>query len=129
MIGSATTTDTSFRQRVLVVEDETLLVMALEDMLDGLGLDVIGPAMNLSHALELSGRERFDAAILDVNLGGELSFPVADQLCERGIPFVFATGYGMSVLESNYSSACILSKPFEFAALKTALSRIGVAVR
>ncbi|QND66650.1 response regulator [Mesorhizobium loti] len=83
------------RLRVLVVEDEALVAMLIEDMLLELGYEVLGPAMRLGPALEMARDEIFDLAVLDVNLANEQSFPVAQLLQERGIPFVFATGYGL----------------------------------
>jgi CheY-like chemotaxis protein len=72
--------------RVLVVEDEALVAFQLEDMLAELGCAVIGPASRVGQALDLLGRERVDAAVLDVNVAGELVYPVADALTAQGPP-------------------------------------------
>ncbi len=80
-------------KKVLVVEDELLVSMMIADMLTDLGHDVIGTAANLASAVQKSSSLPVDFAILDVNLNGELSYPAADALVARGIPFVFATGY------------------------------------
>lgn len=80
--------------RILVVEDEMTIALMIEDMLTDLGHDVVELAMRLPRALAAARNETFDFAILDVNLDGHRSSPVAEVLIERGIPFVFATGYG-----------------------------------
>lgn len=99
--------------RVLVVEDEALVSMLLEDMLADHGCEVAGVASRISQALELVGSDlAFDAAILDVNLGGEPIFPVAEALAAKGAPFVFATGYGAGGLPEHWRSRPTLQKPF-----------------
>ncbi len=79
--------------RILVVEDEALAALQLEDMLTDLGCTVIGPAARLRQALDLLERQVIDAAVLDLNVAGELVYPVADRLTDRGIQFLFVTGY------------------------------------
>jgi DNA-binding response OmpR family regulator len=98
--------------RVLIVEDEMLVAMYIEDAVTDLGHQVVGPAMRLETALEAAAREEIDFAILDINLAGKQSFPVADQLQERGIPFMFASGYGAAGLAEGYRSFPIIQKPF-----------------
>jgi PAS domain S-box-containing protein len=88
--------------RVLVVEDEMTIALLLEDMLIDLGHDVRGPAMRLPQALDLAERLELDFAILDINLDGQSSFLVADVLPARGVPFIFASGYGAQGLEPPY---------------------------
>jgi CheY-like chemotaxis protein len=100
------------RLRILVVEDEMLVAMNIEDMLLDLGHEVAGIASRLGPALSLAGEANIDAAMLDVNLAGENSFPVADLLAARGIPFVFATGYGRQGLEERHRDRPLLQKPF-----------------
>lgn len=100
------------RMRVLVVEDEMIIAMMIEDMLLEMGHDVIGVVMRLPQAIEAATGLMFDLALLDVNLDGDRSFPVADILLERKIPFIFATGYGRTGVESLYGEAPIVSKPF-----------------
>jgi DNA-binding response OmpR family regulator len=80
--------------KILVVEDEPLIAMDLKHVLTGLGCSVLGPAYNLNQGMRLIQAETFDGAILDVNLGGEMVFPLADSLAGRSIPFVYVTGYG-----------------------------------
>ncbi|OYX36404.1 MAG: hypothetical protein B7Y99_01265 [Caulobacterales bacterium 32-69-10] len=100
--------------RVLVVEDEALVSMLLEDMLADHGCEVAGAASRISQALEMIADAAvvFDAAILDVNLGGEPIFPVAEALAAQGTPFVFATGYGAGGLPDAWRSRPTLQKPF-----------------
>ena len=103
---------TERRLRILVVEDEMLVAMNIEDMLLALGHEVAGIAGRLAPALALAQEGEFDLAMLDVNLAGEPSFPVADVLRARGIPFFFATGYGREGLHDDYRDAPVLQKPF-----------------
>ncbi len=112
------------RLRILLVEDEMLVAMNIEDMLLDLGHEVAGLASRLTPALALARESRFDAAMLDVNLAGEASFPVADLLAERGIPFLFATGYGSVGHDANWRGAPTLKKPFETRDLQRALEEV-----
>lgn len=98
--------------RVLVVEDEALIALQLEDMLTELGCAVVGPASRVGQALKLLDGEPVEAAVLDVNIAGELVYPVADALKDRGLPYVFVTGYGASGLTEPYRSRPVLEKPF-----------------
>jgi DNA-binding response OmpR family regulator len=98
--------------RILVVEDEMLVAMLMEDTLSDLGHEVVGPAMRLETALAAADNEDIDFAILDINLAGKQSFPVADRLTARGIPFMFASGYGAAGLVDPYRAALVLQKPF-----------------
>ncbi len=100
------------RQRILIVEDEPFIAVALEAMLLELGFDVAGLAAQVSAALELIGRERIDGAILDVNLGSQRVDPVADVLAARACPFFFTTGYGISGLPDRHAGRAVLQKPF-----------------
>ena len=107
--------------RVLVVEDEAMIAMLIEDMLCNLGCVPVGPAHNAAKALELIQSERFDAAILDVNLGGVLAYPVADMLVAREIPFIFTSGYEDNALRTRYSNVKTCTKPYQFEAMEEAL--------
>jgi CheY-like chemotaxis protein len=98
-------------RRLLLVEDEPLIAFALEDLVAELGFGVVGPAYRLQDALLLAGSEQFDAAILDVNLNEETSFPVADLLQRRGIPFLFATGYAEGGIGWE-GPALVIAKPY-----------------
>jgi CheY-like chemotaxis protein len=98
--------------RVLVVEDEIVVALLLEEMLAELGHKVIGPVSRIDIAVEMAQGEAFDVAILDVNLEGKEAYPVADAIGARGIPYVFATGYGNHGLRAPYRNRPTLSKPF-----------------
>lgn len=98
-------------RRILIVEDEMLIAMQLEDMLLEMGCEVIGPATSVAEALKLIGAGRLDGALLDVNLGGEQVYPVADALAASGAPFVFVTGYGRTGLSGVHRGHPTLPKP------------------
>jgi CheY-like chemotaxis protein len=98
--------------------------MLLEDMLTDLGYEVAGAVGSIGEAKELATKGGFDAAILDVNLDGEEIFPVADILSERGLPFVFVTGYGEGSLPPAYRGRPALQKPFQADRLKLALQGV-----
>jgi CheY-like chemotaxis protein len=99
-------------RRVFIVEDEMLVSMLIEDILEDFGCTVVGPAGKLEQALALAQSEQIDIAILDVNLGGTRSFPVADILAKRGVPFIFASGYGDLELEEPHKGRLVIQKPF-----------------
>jgi PAS domain S-box-containing protein len=105
-------------QRIMIVEDEALVAMVLEDQLEDLGLSIAATCANVAEAMRAIDVEAPDAAILDVNLGGQLVYPVADRLIERGIPFVFVTGYGRESIDRRYSAIQVLEKPVERQALE-----------
>jgi CheY-like chemotaxis protein len=111
-------------RRILVVEDEPVVAMALEDMLIHLGCVVVGPALRLQKAIELATLERLDGAILDINLSDERSFPVAAILSGRAVPLLFATGYGEQGLEAPFQNARVLAKPYSLASLESSLCDI-----
>lgn len=98
--------------RILVVEDDTLIAVAIEEVLLGLGCVVVGPAAKLDAALRLASDEDLDAAILDVTIRGGQVFPVTARLLARGIPFVFASGYGDWALPEAFQDQPRLTKPF-----------------
>lgn len=109
---------------VLVVEDESMICLLLEDMLQDLGCKVVGTACSFQRALELAEREEgIDVAILDVNLGGQLVFPVADVLARRGIALLFATGAGAGGLPAHWQGHSSVQKPVTVATLASGLDR------
>ena len=110
-----TTTDLR-AHRIMVVEDEALIAMVLVDHLQEIGLSAVGPFSRVADALKVG--EELDAAILDVNLGGESVYPVADMLHARGIPFVFMTGYGSASIDPRFAMVPVLQKPIEAKALE-----------
>jgi CheY-like chemotaxis protein len=98
--------------RILVVEDEMLVLMNIEMALEDLGCSKVHAASTVAEALVLLEIHPFDAALLDVNLGGETSFPIADALIKRGIPFAFATGYGSPGDRRDLGDRPLLRKPY-----------------
>lgn len=110
--------------RVLVVEDEMLVAMTVEDALTAHGAEVVGPAMRLETALAMVDTAAIDAAILDINLHGDRSYPVAQKLRDRGIPFVFATGYGHAEGIEAFADVATLAKPYRIDDLIEAVTRL-----
>ncbi len=104
--------------KVLVVEDEGLIAMMIEDMLLELGCQVVASVAELNEARRVAATVQIDLAVLDVNLGGERSFPIARILRERNLPFLFSTGYGADGFPSEFSEYAVLNKPFSAEALK-----------
>jgi CheY-like chemotaxis protein len=103
-----------------------LIGMLLEDMLADLGHQVVAVVPRVNEALAAVQREAFDLAILDVHLNGQAVFPVAESLIDRGIPFVFATGYGERGLPEGYRDRPILQKPFAKDDLEKVLQEIPI---
>jgi PAS domain S-box-containing protein len=99
--------------RVLVVEDEALVAMFMQETLAELGLSVVGPCSNLSEAMVAAVHEKFDAAIVDINLRGEFVYPIAEVLVARNIPFVFVTGYGAESIDRRFRAVPIIKKPVQ----------------
>lgn len=110
--------------RILVVEDEPIVAISLQDMLGDLGYDVVGPAFRVAAALVLAEGEPIDAAILDVNMAGEDSYAVAYALKARGIPYLFATGYGRQGLEPGHDDVPVLQKPYRESQVDAALKEL-----
>jgi CheY-like chemotaxis protein len=110
--------------RVLVVEDEVLVAMLIEDMLADLGCIVVGSVSTLNAALDSMSAPAFDAAILDVNLNGAESYPVAHALAQKRVPFLFSTGYGEGGIPLTLRDVPVLAKPFERTALERALASL-----
>jgi len=101
-------------RRILFVEDEYFLADDVRDMLADAGAEVLGPAASVDEATALIARDdRFDAAVLDVNLRGDLVFSVADRLRDRGIPFAFVTGYDYSSVPDRFADVWRLEKPLQ----------------
>ena len=112
--------------RVLLVEDEPLIAMMLEDFLDALDQKLAGTADSVAAALPMIDEGGIDAAILDVNLrGGEKSFPIADALAAKDIPFVFATGGSGDEIADAHRDRPRLSKPFTMDGVQKALSGLA----
>lgn len=98
--------------RVLVVEDEGMVALLIEGMLEQLGGEVVASAASLDQARTAAKQEEIDLALLDVNINGQLVFPVAEILSTRHVPFVFSTGYGVGSLPEAYKAHQVLNKPF-----------------
>lgn len=98
--------------RILVVEDEFLIAQDIRRVLAAEGYEVLGPFAGLDPALSVVARDTMDGAVLDLNLRGELVFPLADQLQARGVPILFATGYERDVLPARFREYPVLQKPF-----------------
>ncbi|PPD13571.1 MAG: hypothetical protein CTY25_14710 [Methylobacterium sp.] len=111
--------------RILVVEDEMMIAMLIEDILGDHGCRIVGPASRVAVALRLLAEEAVDIALLDVNLNGEDSYPIADELARRGIPYVFATGYGAGSVRLGYAPCAVLQKPFDPAELCACLADVA----
>jgi CheY-like chemotaxis protein len=113
------------RGRIFVVEDETMIRMLLDDMLSDIGYAMTVEAGDIDAALALAARADFDIAILDVNLNGRPITPVAEILARRGLPFVFATGYGQRGVPEAFRAYPTLQKPFQAEALVDALQAVA----
>ena len=105
--------------RILLVEDEILVAMMMRDILSDLGFSVVGPFSRLSEAMVAAVHEHIDAGIVDVNLGGEFVYPVAEVLLARDIPFIFVTGYGVESIDARFASAPVIKKPVQRQVLQT----------
>ncbi|WP_108608773.1 response regulator [Aminobacter sp. MSH1] len=99
-------------RRILVVEDEMLVLIMIEDMLADLGCESVTAAATVKQALALIEAHDFDAAMLDMNLNGDKTYFVADALAARGVPFVFSTGYSGHEMRDGYRDRPLLKKPF-----------------
>lgn len=111
--------------RVLIVEDEGLVALTMEDMLIDLGCDIVGSFGGVAATLAwLRESPGLDGALLDVNLGGEMVYPVADVLLARGVPIVFATGYGASP-DTRYAQVPVAAKPVTQARLAQVVPLFG----
>jgi CheY-like chemotaxis protein len=99
-------------KRILVIEDEPLISMDIEAMLEAEGCEVVGPAMNFETARSMIASAQYDAALLDVNLGGHTVDELAAALTQKNCPFAFVTGYGRAALPQGFREAMVLAKPF-----------------
>ena len=109
-------------RRILIIEDEHLVAEALARALRLSGAEIVGPAATVEQALELTrSTSVIDGALLDINLRGVPAYQVADALVARGVPLIFATGYGASIIPERYRHIATLQKPFEPDEIATAL--------
>lgn len=98
--------------RVLVVEDEFFIADDVAQSLGASGAEVVGPVPTLAQALELLATERIHCAVVDINLRGQMAYPLADELKRRVVPFVFATGYDTAVVPREHSDVPCWQKPY-----------------
>ncbi|MFN3581441.1 MAG: response regulator [Pseudomonas sp.] len=111
--------------RVLIVEDEELIGMLLEEMLISHGFEVAGRATTVEESHALVAAEQVDVVLLDISLHGEPVFPVAEQLSQRGTPFVFTTGYGAAGLPTEWQGHPVFCKPYNIQELTETLTQLG----
>lgn len=116
------------RTRILVVEDEPMIAFVIEDAIDAIGGEMLGPIGQLDEAMVAARNAVFDCALLDVNICGRQVFPVAEILLERGIPFAFATGYALVSLPAHLAGVPRLTKPYTTAELEHVLMSLGSQV-
>jgi PAS domain S-box-containing protein len=109
-------------KRLLLVEDEALVGMMMRDSLVELGYSVLGPFSRISDAMQVAKHERFQAAILDINVKGEMIYDLADAIIARDIPLVFVTGYGADAIEERFREVPVLQKPVDRVALRRVLA-------
>lgn len=110
--------------KVMVAEDEFLVALVLEEDLRAGGFAIAGPYSTIEDAIYAASSDDIDAAVLDINMGGKMAFPVADALSARGIPYLFLTGYGASALPEAHRGVPCLSKPHELSSLLRELRRL-----
>ncbi len=115
--------------RIFVVEDESVITMLLQDMFEELRCEVVSLASRFQDALDKATTLAFEVAILDVNLNGQRTFPIAEVLTARGLPFIFATGYGAAAVPEAFHAAPVLQKPFRIADLERAVRSALAAPR
>ncbi|MBO9706711.1 MAG: response regulator [Caulobacter sp.] len=117
--------------RIMIVEDEALVALMVEDLLTDFGCQISGSFGAVDEALDWlasppPAATRVDGAVLDVNIGGTMVFPVAERLRDAGIPFVFATGYG-SLPRAGFEDVPVINKPINPALLKNAVDAFAKA--
>ena len=110
--------------RILLIEDEVVIAMTAEDMLEEIGCEVVAQAANFDDAMQCALEGDFDLALVDINLNGVMSLPVAKVLREAGKPFIFTTGYGNVGLESDFSDATVVTKPYTMRTLSQAIASV-----
>ncbi len=124
MIQGRVTMPSLAGKNILVVEDEYFIASDLKRAIGAASATVIGPVSTLDGGLAAAASDAIDAAVLDVNLSGALSYPIADRLTERNVPFVFVTGYDGWAMPATYRDVLRLAKPFPPGAVLRALERL-----
>lgn len=110
--------------RILVVEDDLLIAMDLVDELEDAGISVAGPARTVKEALRMIELQEIDAALLDVNLQDEDSYPIATVLQQRGLPFAFLSGHAAAALPPEFAGQQMLQKPVMPATLTSVIESL-----
>ena len=114
------------RRRVLIVEDDYFIASEVARAFQLHGAEVVGPVPTLSTAFDVMNNDQaIELAVLDINLRGELVYPLAEALEDRGVPFVFATGYDASSVPDRFRHVPLLTKPADFGDIASELARIG----
>jgi two-component SAPR family response regulator len=106
----------------LLVEDEIIVGMMMREFLTEIGFNVVGPFGKVSEASEAVSREQLRAAVLDVNLKGEMIYGLAEKLSGQGVPLVFVTGYAREAIDARFANVPVLQKPVDSAALRRVLT-------
>ncbi len=112
------------QKRIFIAEDEPLIAMVLEDILDELGYALAASAATVAQAEQLTLTTTFDAAILDADLGGQESFPLADRIMASGVPVLFATGRGRGNLPTRFRESILIEKPYVLNSVARALDQL-----
>jgi CheY-like chemotaxis protein len=107
--------------RVLLIEDEVVIAMTAEDMLEEMGCHVAAQASSFNDAMAQAIAGNFDLALLDINLNGTMSLPIAHKLRETGKPFIFTTGYGNVGIEDEFGDVMVVTKPYTIRTLGNAI--------
>lgn len=110
--------------RVLVVDDDMMLLMMIEGMLEDMGCESVVAVATVKQALAVLDTGTFDVAMLDLNLNGDRSYPIADALAALNVPFLFSTGYGSGGVGEGYRDRPVLMKPYSFDQLVATLGRL-----
>ncbi|CAN7283551.1 response regulator [Neorhizobium tomejilense] len=117
--------------KVLLVEDEGFVALMIEDMLQELGCEIVASVARLREGCEIAASAEIDLAVLDINLAGQPSFPIAETLRDRSVPFIFSTGYGESGVPEEFAGSRVLGKPFSLESLRDTITSAldGVVLR
>lgn len=107
--------------RFMIVDDEMIIALDLEGMLEDLGHTVVGTASRVDRGIELAKTSDINMAILDINVRGQLSFPIAQILRDRSVPFIFSSGYGERGLIDGFRDELVLTKPYDTEGLRRIL--------
>ena len=123
-MGAQLQSERAAGKRILVTEDEFLVALVVEETLQSIGCSVLGPFADLAEATEVATREQVDAAVLDINLRGEMVYPLAEHLHLQGIPFVFTTGYAVKDVPEEFRVFECLQKPVSKRTLEQVVRRM-----